>query len=91
MKAPGLPADQQFFADLFSGTVLNPQLLGRVWFASQPASLPVGGYVLIFPVWISCCAANTAICWKQSSNVWWKEKCCLFRRARLIYRSTTNR
>ena len=42
MKAPGLPADQQFFADLFSGLVLNPQLLGRVWFASQPASLPVG-------------------------------------------------
>ncbi len=29
MKAPGLPADQQFFADLFSGLVLNPQLLGR--------------------------------------------------------------
>ncbi|ONG14109.1 transcriptional regulator, partial [Escherichia coli] len=27
MKAPGLPADQQFFADLFSGLVLNPQLL----------------------------------------------------------------
>ncbi|MDY9360599.1 transcriptional regulator, partial [Escherichia coli] len=25
MKAPGLPADQQFFADLFSGLVLNPQ------------------------------------------------------------------
>ncbi|EEW1758702.1 transcriptional regulator, partial [Escherichia coli] len=24
MKAPGLPADQQFFADLFSGLVLNP-------------------------------------------------------------------
>ncbi|EPP2669793.1 transcriptional regulator, partial [Escherichia coli] len=23
MKAPGLPADQQFFADLFSGLVLN--------------------------------------------------------------------
>lgn len=35
MKAPGLPADQQFFADLFSGLVLNPQLLGRVWFASH--------------------------------------------------------
>ncbi len=42
LKAPGLPADQQFFADLFGGLVLNPQLLGRVWFASQPASLPVG-------------------------------------------------
>ena len=89
MKAPGLPADQQFFADLFSGLVLNPQLLGRVWFASQPASLPVAVYVLIFPVWISCCAANTATCWKQSSSEWWKEKCCLFRHARLIYRSTT--
>ena len=39
MKAPGLPADQQFFADLFSGLVLNPQLLGRVW----PACLVTGG------------------------------------------------
>ena len=35
MKEPGLPADQQFFADLFSGLVLNPQRLGRVWFATQ--------------------------------------------------------
>lgn len=49
MKAPCLPADQQFFADLFSGTVLNPQLLGRVWFASQPASLPVGSLCIDFP------------------------------------------
>lgn len=48
MKAPGLPADQQFFADLFSGLVLNPQLLGRVWFASQPASLPVGSLCIDF-------------------------------------------
>ena len=50
MKAPALPADQQFFADLFSGLVLNPQLLGRVWL---PASLPRyrwAVYVLIFPV-----------------------------------------
>ncbi len=43
MKATGLPADQQFFADLFSGLVLNPQRLGRVWFASQPARLVAGG------------------------------------------------
>lgn len=49
MKATGLPADQQFFADLFSGPVLNPQLLGRVWFASQPASLPVGSLCIDFP------------------------------------------
>ncbi|WP_420900469.1 helix-turn-helix transcriptional regulator [Escherichia coli] len=49
MKATGLPADQQFFADLFSGLVLNPQLLGRVWFASQPASLPVGSLCIDFP------------------------------------------
>lgn len=69
MKATGLPADQQFFADLFSGLVLNPQLLGRVWFASQPASLPVGSLCIDVPVWISCCAANTATCWKQSSNI----------------------
>lgn len=36
MKKTDLPADQQFFADLFSGLVLNPHRLGRVWFASQP-------------------------------------------------------
>ncbi|ENC3160759.1 hypothetical protein ABJV78_000489 [Escherichia albertii] len=41
MKAPGLPADQQFFADLFSGLVLNPQLLGRV--VCQPARLIASG------------------------------------------------
>ena len=40
MKAPGLPADQQFFADLFSGLVLNPQLLGLV---CQPACLIASG------------------------------------------------
>lgn len=49
MKEPGLPADQQFFADLFSGLVLNPQRLGRVWFAAQPASLPVGSLCLDLP------------------------------------------
>ncbi|WP_049008060.1 helix-turn-helix transcriptional regulator [Enterobacter cloacae] len=37
-----LPADQQFFADLLSGLVLNPQQLGRVWFANSPASVPAG-------------------------------------------------
>lgn len=70
-------------------------LTRNYWGASGlPASLPRyrwAVYVLIFPVWISCCAANTATCWKQSSSEWWKEKCCLFRHARLIYRSTTNR
>jgi len=30
-----LPADQQYFADLLSGLVLNAQRLGRVWFAGQ--------------------------------------------------------
>lgn len=37
-----LPADQQFFADLLSGLVLNPQQLGRVWFAQRGASDAVG-------------------------------------------------
>ncbi|POT59917.1 AraC family transcriptional regulator [Citrobacter amalonaticus] len=49
MKEPGLPADQQFFADLFSGLVLNPQRLGHVWFATQPTSLPGGSLCLDFP------------------------------------------
>lgn len=49
MKEPGLPADQQFFADLFSGLVLNPQRLGRVWFATQPATLPGGSLCLDLP------------------------------------------
>lgn len=42
MKAPGLPADQQFFADLFSGLVLNPQLLGAR-LVCQPACLIASG------------------------------------------------
>lgn len=91
MKAPGLPADQQFFADLFSGLVLNPQLLGRVWFASQPASLPVGSLCIDFPRLDIVLRGEYGNLWKQSSSEWWKEKCCLFRHARLIYRSTTNR
>ena len=89
MKAPGLPADQQFFADLFSGLVLNPQLLGRVWFASQPASLPVGSLCIDFPrldIVLRGEYGNLLEAKQQR-----KEKCCLFRHARLIYRSTTNR
>lgn len=35
-----LPADQQFFADLFSGLVRNPQQLGRVEFARQGRAIP---------------------------------------------------
>lgn len=42
MRATLLPADQQFFADLLSGLVLNPQQLGRVWFAHRGASDAVG-------------------------------------------------
>ena len=49
MKEPGLPADQQFFADLFSGLVLNPQRLGRVWFATQPTTLPTGSLCIDLP------------------------------------------
>lgn len=49
MKEHCLPADQQFFADLFSGLVLNPQRLGRVWFASHTASLPTGSLCLDLP------------------------------------------
>lgn len=81
MKAPGLPADQQFSPICSAAWCLTRNYWGA---SGLPASLPRcrwAVYVLIFPVWISCCAANTAICWKQSSNVWWKEKCCLFRRA----------
>lgn len=49
MKAAGLPADQQFFADLCSGLVLNPQRLGHVWFATVPASLPGGSLSIDLP------------------------------------------
>ncbi|SFR02572.1 MULTISPECIES: helix-turn-helix domain-containing protein [unclassified Enterobacter] len=44
-----LPADQQFFADLLSGLVLNPQRLGRVWFAGQPRMLQTGSVSLEWP------------------------------------------
>lgn len=63
-----LPADQQFFADLFSGLVLNPHRLGRVWFASQPLSLPSGSLCIDLPGWISSCAENTVINWKKTQR-----------------------
>lgn len=44
-----LPADQQFFADLLSGLVLNPQQLGRVWFAHTLAEPPAGSLCLEQP------------------------------------------
>ncbi len=91
MKAPGLPADQQFFADLFSGLVLNPQLLGRVWFASQPASLPVGSLCIDFPRLDIVLRGEYGNLLEAKQQRLVEEKCCLFRRARLIYRSTTNR
>ncbi len=91
MKAPGLPADQQFFADLFSGLVLNPQLLGRVWFASQPASLPVGSLCIDFPRLDIVLRGEYGNLLEAKQQRMVEEKCCLFRHARLIYRSTTNR
>ena len=69
MKEPGLPADQQFFADLFSGLVLNPQRLGRVWFATQHSALPPqAACVLIYRVSTSYCAENTVTCSKKNST-----------------------
>ncbi|MBS3047991.1 helix-turn-helix transcriptional regulator [Enterobacter mori] len=44
-----LPADRQFFADLLSGLVLNPQRLGRVWFGHSSASAPVGHFRTEWP------------------------------------------
>ncbi len=61
MAAPRLPADQQFFADLLSGVVLNPQRLGRVWFAGSAKSCLREAYVSISRVLISFCAASTAM------------------------------
>ncbi|VFS16787.1 AraC family transcriptional regulator [Enterobacter cancerogenus] len=49
MRDNSLPADQQFFADLFSGLVLNPQQLGRVWFAHRPSSTSSGTVALEWP------------------------------------------
>nr|WP_318382799.1 AraC family transcriptional regulator [uncultured Enterobacter sp.] len=49
MSKEPLPVDQQFFADLFSGLVLNPQRLGRVWFAGSPRTLPGGSVSVEWP------------------------------------------
>ncbi|MBB1200204.1 AraC family transcriptional regulator [Enterobacteriaceae bacterium 89] len=49
MPVAQLPADQRFFVDLLSGLVLNPQQLGRVWFASTPRTLPAGSLCLDLP------------------------------------------
>lgn len=49
MPVTPLPADRRFFADLLSGLVLNPQRLGRVWFASSAKSLPAGALCMDMP------------------------------------------
>ncbi len=49
MPVLSLPADQQFFADLLSGLVLNPQHLGRVWFASAQKRVNAGALCIDFP------------------------------------------
>lgn len=49
MPLTDLPPDRRFFADLLSGLVLNPQRLGRVWFASAPKTLPAGALCLDMP------------------------------------------
>ncbi|MEW5559510.1 AraC family transcriptional regulator [Enterobacter asburiae] len=49
MPFTDLPADRRFFADLLSGLVLNPQRLGRVWFAGAPKMLPAGALCLDMP------------------------------------------
>ncbi len=49
MTARTLPADQQFFADLLAGLVLNPQQLGRVWFARRSATLSADGVSMEWP------------------------------------------
>ncbi|POP43475.1 AraC family transcriptional regulator [Superficieibacter electus] len=48
MPVLSLPADQQFFADLLSGLVLNPQRLGHVWFAGAP-KMAAGELFIDFP------------------------------------------
>lgn len=49
MAASSLPADQRFFADLLSGLVLNPQSLGRVWFAGAAKAAPTGSLCIDVP------------------------------------------
>ncbi len=49
MTTHALPADQQFFADLLAGLVLNPQQLGRVWFARRSAALSADGVSMEWP------------------------------------------
>lgn len=49
MPETRLPADRQFFADLLSGLVLNPQQLGRVWFAHSPAQASAGHFHTEWP------------------------------------------
>ena len=49
MHTSTIPADQQFFADLLAGLVLNSQQLGRVWFAHRSTLLPEGAFSVEWP------------------------------------------
>lgn len=90
MKEPGLPADQQFFADLFSGLVLNPQRLGHVWFATQPATLPTGSLCIDLPRLDIVLRGEYSNQLQNSSITWQKATCCLSRRKRPICPAATN-
>lgn len=63
MKKTDLPADQQFFADLFSGLVLND----AYGLPANHSPCPPAAYVSTSPGWISSCAENTVINWKKRS------------------------
>lgn len=68
MRATLLPADQQFFADLLSGLVLNPQQLGRVWFAHRGASDAVGSVSRDWPRLDVVLRGNMATDWLPGSS-----------------------
>ena len=59
MKEPGLSADQQFFADLFSGLVLKPHSVWGAWF-NPAATLPTGSLCIDLPRLDIVLRGNTA-------------------------------
>lgn len=67
MKKPDLPADQQFFAE-FSNLVINPYLLGRVWFANQPNSLPSSSLCIDLSQLDIVLRENMVINWKNAAS-----------------------
>ncbi len=85
MKAPGLPPINNFSPICSAAWCLTRNYGARL--VCQPACLITGGqFMYYFPRLDIVLRGEYGNLLEAKSSEWWKEKCCLFRHARLIYR-----